>query len=284
MRLSKSERILPEYEGSVSKAKKTKKEERHKQWKEKQLHGKFVRETEKVRSDETWGWIRKGYLKKETEGLIFAAREQALRTIWIKKNIDDQEVSEKCRMGEKRNESITHLITECKKLTQKEYKQRHDNVARIVHLELCQKFGLVGEVKWYSHKPASVVENDRVQILWDFNIHTDHVIQHRRPGIFVLYKTKRKCGLADIAVPRYKRIVLNEQEKVYNYSELRQELKKIQNLSQVVIVPVVIGALGVTLKRLKDWLKKLDVKSTIEIFQKAALVGTAKIVRQILET
>ena len=26
----------------------------------------------------------------------------------------------------------------------KEYKQRYDNIARIVHLELCQKFVLVG--------------------------------------------------------------------------------------------------------------------------------------------
>ena len=38
------------------------------------------------------------YLRKETEGLVFAAQEQALRTKWIRKNIDDQEVSEKCRM------------------------------------------------------------------------------------------------------------------------------------------------------------------------------------------
>ena len=45
----------------------------------KKLHGKFVRETEEVRSKETWGWIRKGYLKKETEGLIFSTQEQALR-------------------------------------------------------------------------------------------------------------------------------------------------------------------------------------------------------------
>ena len=44
------------------------------------------------------------------------------------------------------------------------------------------------------------------------------------------------------------------------------------------------GALGVTSKRLKDWLKKLDVKSNIELLQKVALFGTAKIVRQILET
>ena len=101
------------------------KEQRLKQWKEKQLY------------EETWGWIGKGYLRKEAEGLIFAAQEQALRTNWIRKNIDGQEVSEKCRMCGERDESIIHLIAKCKKLAQKEYKQRHDNIARIVHLELC---------------------------------------------------------------------------------------------------------------------------------------------------
>ena len=87
-----------------------------------------------------------------------------------------------------RDESITHFNPESQKLAQKEYKQRHDNIAKIVHLELCQKFALVGKFKWYNHKPASVVENDRVKILWDFNIQTDHVIQHRQPDIVVLYK------------------------------------------------------------------------------------------------
>ena len=57
------------------------------------------------------------------------------------------------------------MIAECKKLAKKEYKERHDNIARIVHLELCQKFGLVGEVMSHNHKPSSVVENDRVKIL-----------------------------------------------------------------------------------------------------------------------
>ena len=69
------------------------------------------------------------------------------------------------------------------------------------------------------------------------------------------------CHLIDIAVPGDKRIELKEQEKIGNYSELKQEVKKIWNLSQVVVVPVVIGALGVTSKRLKDWLEKLNIKS-----------------------
>ena len=67
------------------------------------------------------------------------------------------------------DESITHLIAECKTLAQREYKQRHDNIARIENLELCQKFDLVGEIQWYNHKPGSVVANDRVKILQDFN-------------------------------------------------------------------------------------------------------------------
>ena len=132
------------------------------------------------------GWIWKSYLKKETEGLIFAAQEQTLRTNWIRKNVDGQEISEKCKMCGERDESVTHLIAECKKLAQKEYKQRHENIAKIVQLELCQKLGEVGEVKRYNHKPARVVENDRVKRLWDFNIQTDHVIQHSRPDIVVL--------------------------------------------------------------------------------------------------
>ena len=106
-----------------------------------------------------------------------------------------------------------------------------------------------------------------VKILWDFNIKTDHVIQHRRSDIVVQYKTESKYQLIDIAVHGDKRIELKRQEKIENYGELKRERKKIWNLSQVVVAAVVIGALGVTSKRLKDWLKKLDVKSSIELLQ-----------------
>ena len=86
------------------------------------------------------------------------------------------------------------------------------------------------------------------------------------------YTKIKECHL--IAMPGDKRIELKEQEKIANYSELKQEVKKIWNLPQVVVVPVVIGALGVTSKRLKDWLEKLNVKTSIDLLQKAALLGT----------
>ena len=61
-------------------------------------------------------------------------------------------------------------------------------------------------------------------------------------------------------------------------------MKKILNFSQVMVVPVVFGALGVISKKLKGWLKKLNVKSSTELLKKSALPGTAKILRHILET
>ena len=81
----------------------------------------------------------------------------------------------------------------------------------------------------------------------------------------MLYKNERKCHLIDIALPEDKRIELKEQEKIDNYTELRQEVKKVWNSSQVMVVPVVIRALGVTSKRLKDWLEKVNIKSSIEL-------------------
>ena len=40
----------------------------------------------------------KQWNERETEDLVFAAQEQTLRKNWVSKSIDAQKVSEKCRM------------------------------------------------------------------------------------------------------------------------------------------------------------------------------------------
>eukprot|EP00795_Rhopilema_esculentum_P015411 gene15411-biopygen4913 len=73
--------------------------ERKKQFEEKVLHGQFERGTKEIRDQKgTWLWLKNGYLKKETEGLIVAAQDQALRTNWIRRNIDKENISAKCRL------------------------------------------------------------------------------------------------------------------------------------------------------------------------------------------
>ena len=92
-------------------------------------------------------------------------QDQALITNWMKKNVDGQEMCEKCRLRGERDESIAHLILDSKKLAQKEFQEPHDIEARIVHLGLCQTSRLIKDVMWYNHKLKSAIENERVKIL-----------------------------------------------------------------------------------------------------------------------
>ena len=68
-------------------------------WAEKKMHGQFLREMpETVDKVKTWEWTRNGDLKVETEALIFAAQEQALRTNYIKFGINKSVESPLCRL------------------------------------------------------------------------------------------------------------------------------------------------------------------------------------------
>ena len=84
-----------------------------------------------------------GDLKKETEGLIMAAHDQALRTNIIKAKIEHQSVSAYlCRMCGKSQETVEHIVCGCSKLAQKDCKKRHDTLAWVIHGELCEVYDL----------------------------------------------------------------------------------------------------------------------------------------------
>ena len=167
--------------------------------------------------EESWNWLRKADLKIQTEALICTGQEQALRTNYVKYHSDKTVESPLCRLCGEKGESVNHIVCECKKLAQREYKQRHDNVAKVVHWKLCEKYHLEKKEKWYEHAPDSVSENDEVKLLWDVNIQCDHVIEARRPDIGVVNKQERKCTVIHIAVPAVKRIGEKENEKVEKY-------------------------------------------------------------------
>ena len=65
---------------------------------------------------------------------------------------------------------MAHVVSECGKLVQTEYKGRDDNVARYIHWQLCGKCGLERANNWYEQKPERVVESENSKILWDFTI------------------------------------------------------------------------------------------------------------------
>ena len=68
--------------------KKLKQEERINTWKDKAMHGQYRREMEGKDKANIWRWLQKSDLKGPTEALICSAQEQALRTNYIKFEID----------------------------------------------------------------------------------------------------------------------------------------------------------------------------------------------------
>ena len=65
-----------------------KKISRKEKWEEKQLYGRFKRLINNVSHKKTSIWITKGNFKRETESLLRAAQNNAIRTNHIKTRID----------------------------------------------------------------------------------------------------------------------------------------------------------------------------------------------------
>ncbi|XP_047481697.1 uncharacterized protein LOC125034100 [Penaeus chinensis] len=143
------------------------------EYESKALHGQFQKVIGKVKGSKSWEWLKKGYLKKETE-----------------------------------NETVTHIVSECQKQTQKEYKQvRHDNVTEVT------------------------------------GSFTDKTLERYRPDITVIEKKTKECLLIDPACPFDTRIE-KEEEKCNNYSDLKYEIARMWRMKDVEVIPVVMGALG----------------------------------------
>ena len=65
--------------------------------------------------------------------------------------------------------------------------------------------------------------------------------------------------------------------------DLKREIARMWNMRTVQVVPIVVGSLGSVTKSLDKWLGKLNIKISISLLQKTALLGTARILRKVLE-
>ena len=113
---------------------------RKQKWEGKQLYDRFKHLINNISHQKTWTLLRKGNLKRETESLLIAAQDNAIRTNHIKARIDKTQQNSKCTLYGDRDETINHIIMEFSKLAQKEYKARHDWVGKVIHEERCRKF------------------------------------------------------------------------------------------------------------------------------------------------
>ena len=120
-----------------------------------------------------WTWLRKGNLKRETNSLLIAAENNAIRTNHIKARIDKTRQNSKCSSCGDREETINHVISECRKLAQEKYKTRHDWVGKRIPWELCQKLKFDHTNIWFTLNTESVLGKEIHKLVWNFEIQTN---------------------------------------------------------------------------------------------------------------
>ncbi|XP_065069753.1 uncharacterized protein LOC135694801 [Rhopilema esculentum] len=156
------------------------------------------------------------------------------------------------------------------------------HIDKSVDSPLCRICGERGETVQHI-VPEVAVENDSVKIPWDINIQCDNVIEARRPDIVLVDKSHRICTIIDIAVPANVRVAEKERETIGKYHDLKREVTRLWSMRKVQVIPVVIGALGSISKEFEKWTESLKIPwITIEM-QKTALLGTATILRRVLD-
>ena len=202
----------------------------------------------------------------------------------IKTRMDKTQQNSKCRLCADRDETINHIINECSKVPQKDYKTRHDWVGKVIYWEMCKKIRFDHTHKWDMHDPAPVLENNThklLRVLW----HTHESPNHSQKTRPYNNTKKRICKIVGFAVPADHRIKLKECEKKDKYLDLARELKKQQLWNmKVTIISIVIGAFGSVTKGLLMGLEDWEVGRRVETIQTTTLLKTARILRRVPET
>ena len=123
---------------------------RKQKWEEKQLYGRFELLINTISHQKTWTWLRKGNRISPNSSTKQRHKNQSYQS-------ENRQDSTKC--GD-RDETINHIISECCKLVQKEYKTWHDWVGKVIPWEMCRTCKFDHTNKWYMYNPAPVQEKD----------------------------------------------------------------------------------------------------------------------------
>ena len=84
----------------------------------------------------------------ETDLFLTAAQNSSIKTNYIKVKIDSTQLNSKCKLCREKDEVINHIVRECSKLAQKEYKTRYDWVGKVIHGEVSKRLKFDHAARW----------------------------------------------------------------------------------------------------------------------------------------
>ena len=88
--------------------------------------------------------------------------------------------------------------------------------------------------------------------------------------------------IIDVVIPGDTRVCDKGREKIEKYSLLNDEIARLWQMKKVVVIPIVVGALGIITTKFERYIEGLGIKIRIEHVQKSALLGIARIIRKVL--
>ena len=207
----------------------------------------------------------------------------ALFTKFHEKNILKVHNDATCRVCriQGNNETIYHILSGCDSLAKREYFTRHNAICKYLHYVISKSYGIPTGKDWFSHAPKEVIACNNVDLLYDQVLRTDLEVGANRPDIVVKDKTAKKTYILDVSCPCDINIYKAEATKVAKYIGLKGQLQKLWGFD-CVIIPVIIGGLGGVTHNLKDYLAMIPGNPSLSICQKAAILGSKKILMDVL--
>ena len=87
------------------------------------MRGQYIRNIDRqlISKEDTFVWLSNGDLKAETESEIVTALDKALQTKYYATKILSTETDSKCRLCQKFDDTIDHIISACPILVKEQY-------------------------------------------------------------------------------------------------------------------------------------------------------------------
>jgi hypothetical protein len=134
-------------------------------WKQKKLHGTHAHQLDQefISKMESNVRLKQGSLYGERVEFMRAIQDRVTATKNYRKYILKEKVeNDKCRKCKVQAETIEHVISGCTAIANTEYLRRHENVAKIIHQQLAEKYKLLNDhVPYCKYDPANVIENNK---------------------------------------------------------------------------------------------------------------------------
>ena len=178
-----------------------------------------------------------------------------------------RDVSPTCRVCSAGLETVDHIVAGCSAMAPTDYTDQHNQVASIIHWNICRHFQVPVERRWYRHQPDRLVETDDIVVMWDTTIPTAGKIKANRPDICLRDKKANTCLLIDISCPADGNVGRKHAEKLAKYGDLRVEVSRMWQC-RTQVVPVVLGALGTVHAGIARWLDIIPGLTTCSTYRK----------------